>query len=51
MTRKHNGYTISVTKVEDGYSIIVTRPNGGKIFDHAFTQAKAWEVANRHAGI
>ena len=51
MIRKHNGYTLNVFKDGAGYRIIVTKPNSAKIFDYAFTQAKAWEIANRHAGI
>jgi hypothetical protein len=51
MTRKHNGYTMNVFKDGGGYRIIVTKPNGAKIFDFAFSQEHAWKVAEGHAGI
>ncbi len=51
MTIKQNGYTMNVFKDGGGYRIIVTKPNGAKIFDYAFSQNKAWEVARDHAGI
>jgi hypothetical protein len=51
MIIKQNGYTMNVFKDGGGYRIIVTKPNGGKIFDFAFSQARAWEIARSHAGI
>lgn len=51
MTHQRHGYTMNVFKAGGGYRIIVTKPNGDKIFDFAFTAARAWEIARGHAGI
>ena len=42
---------MNVVKDGAGYRVIVTKQNGDKIFDYAFTSAKAWELARAHAGI
>lgn len=51
MIHKRHGYTMNVFKDGAGYRVIVTKPNGSKAFDYAFTAAKAWEIARGHAGI
>lgn len=51
MEHKRNGYTMNVFKTEGGYRIIVTKPNGSKIFDFAFTEKRAWDIARQHAGM
>lgn len=51
MEIKKNGYTMNVFKTEGGYRIIVTKPNGDKIFDFAYSQNRAWDIARGHAGL
>lgn len=51
MIIKQNGYTMNVFKDGGGYRIIVTKPDGAKIFDFAFSQEHAWKVARSHAGM
>jgi hypothetical protein len=41
---------MNVFQTSGGYRVIVTKPNGSKIFDFAFSAAHAWELARQHAG-
>lgn len=47
--RTINKYTMNVFWAGGGYRIIVTRPDGSKVFDFAFDEERAWEIAEGHA--
>jgi hypothetical protein len=50
MEHTRHGYTMNVFKTDGGWRVIVTKPNGSKIFDFAFSEKHAWALARQHAG-